>query len=91
MPDLALQNALHALTAARDTLSAKEDAVWKEVQRVAPAFATRLRDLGFDDRAAAEWMCQLGNGDRSPADEILAGRSEALLAWLERGMEGFIG
>lgn len=87
----ALQNALSELASAREVFHRHQDAVWTEVQGAAPKFALRLRELGFDDRAAAEWVCQLGNRGSSPADEISAGRSDSVLAWLEQGLEGFVG
>jgi hypothetical protein len=87
----ALKNALAELASAREAYHRHQDAVWTEVQGVAPEFALRLGELGFGDREAAEWVCQLGNRGSSPADEILAGRSSSVLAWLEQGLQGFIG
>jgi len=87
----ALHAALASLAEARESFDARQLAVWRELRQVAPGFASRLRELGFDDHGAAQWVCQLGNDGTCPAEQILAGNTEAMLAWLEQGIEGFVG
>ena len=66
--------------------------VWHLVELAEPVLATDLRQLGFDDHAAAAWLCApLGQAEQTPAELVAAGRSAEILERIRQTAHGIFG
>lgn len=88
----ALRLALNAVIAAESEYNARCLVVWRELKVVDPALTEEILRLGFDESAAAQWVCrpfqELGD---SPAALVVAGHGTEIMNKVHRTMHGFVG
>lgn len=88
----ALRLALDAVVAAECEYKARCLVVWRELKASDSVLAEEILRLGFDESAAAQWVCrpfqELGD---SPAALVAAGRGTEIMNRVHRTMHGFVG
>ena len=88
----ALRRALDAMVAAKGEHNALCLTVWRELKMADPGLAEEILRLGFDEPAAAQWVCRpfqkLGD---SLAALVAAGYRTKILDAVYRTMHGFVG
>lgn len=86
-----LRTAIAEATAARAHYFLLCLSVWSQIERAEPELAIEIRSLGFDDEAAAAWICSpLADIDESPAEIVAAGRGAEILERIRQTMHGFV-
>lgn len=89
---MSLATAISLADKARSDFVARCLDVWHLVELAEPVLATELRQLGFDDAAAAAWLCTpIGEAEQTPAKFVEAGRSAEMLERIRRMMHGICG
>ena len=63
--------------------------VWREVEQSEPALAAAMRELGFGDEQAAEWLCTDPGSGSTPAELVVAGRSSELVDRIRQTLHGW--
>lgn len=84
-----LSDAIAAVAAAREICDARCLDVWGALQIVAPELTSEMRAIGFDELAAARWVCQPNRSGDVPAALVAAGRGDEVLAAVRRASHGF--
>ena len=89
---LTLQEAIANAAKAGDEYKQCCLSVWRRIGRTEPNLVSEITQLGFDDEAAAAWVCApLAGFEDSPAEMVAAGRGAEILDRIHRTMHGFVG
>lgn len=86
-----LRVALDAAHTSREAYCADCLVVWHELRAAEPELIAAILEMGLDELAAAQWVCQPGRNADSLADWVVAGRSADALSSVQRAMHGFLG
>ena len=86
-----LRVALDAANASREAYCVDCLVVWHELRAAEPELTNAILEMGLDEPAAAQWVCQLGKEGDSLAGWVVAGRSADALSTVQRAMHGFLG
>lgn len=86
-----LRVALDAANTSREAYCVDCLVVWRELRAVEPELTDAVLEMGLDELAAAQWICQLGKDGDSLAGWVVAGRSADTLSAVQRAMYGFLG
>jgi len=90
-PTMALQAAIAHAAQAREEFERRCLIMWRLVETVEPTLASEIGQLGFEDEAAAAWICSpLAGFAGSPAEMVAAGRGEEILTRIRQTMHGFV-
>lgn len=81
--------ALNAAETAREAYLTRCLVVWRELQVIAPELVADILALGFDEHAAALWICQPDRDGDTPAAKVDAGHGEDVRQMIQRVMHGF--
>jgi hypothetical protein len=88
----ALRLALDAVVAAEREYNARCLVVWRELKATDSVLAEEILLLGFDESAAAHWVCRpLPKLGDSPATLVAAGHGTEIMNRVHRTMHGFVG
>lgn len=86
-----LRVALDAAHTSRAAYCADCLVVWQELRTTEPELIAAILEMGLDEPAAAQWVCQPGRDGDSLADWVVAGRRAEALSSVQRTMHGFVG
>ena len=86
-----LRGALAAANSARDEYHANCMIVWRELVVTESDLAEEILALGFDEAAAAEWLCRLNSDGDTHAAGVAQGRSAEVRVAILRAAHGVVG
>jgi len=84
-----LRSALNAADTARQAYVSRCLDVWHQLRQIDPELAADILAVGFDERAAALWICQPDQNGDTPAAMVDANRSEDVRMIIRRTAHGF--
>lgn len=84
-----LRKALAAIHQSREAHLDACSAAWMALREVDPELAAVISGMWANDDVAAEWICKPYSHDLSPAEMVLAGRSDLVRSIILKAEHGF--
>lgn len=85
-----LRTAMMSIKHARDAQNEAYRAAWSALREVDPQLAEVINSFWPDDDVAAQWFCSPHSNGLSPAEMVLAGRSDMVLSIIRKAEHGFV-